>query len=62
MSKIKIFAIYIIIDLVIVGACIWSAVQRVPVRHYLLPAIVLFALNGLWLVWMTVRNTPPASR
>ena len=58
MSKTKIFAIYIIIDLAIVGACIWSAFHRIPVRQFLLPAIVLLVLSGLWLVWMTVRNTP----
>jgi len=58
MSRTKIFAIYIIIDLAIVVACIWSAFHRIPVRQYLLPAIVLFVLNGFWLVWMTVRNTP----
>jgi len=58
MSKAKIFTIYVIIDLAIVAGCVWSAFHRIPVRQFLLPAIVLFAVNGLWLVWMTVRNTP----
>ena len=62
MSKARIFTIYIIIDLAIVGTCIWSAFHRVPVRQYLLPAIVLFVVNGLWLVWMTIRATPPGNR
>jgi hypothetical protein len=29
-----------------------------PVGKYLVPAIVLFVLNGVWLVVMTVKNTP----
>lgn len=57
-SKTKIFVIFIVIDLTIVAACVWAAFDRIPVRKFLLPAILLFALNGLWLVWMTVRNTP----
>jgi hypothetical protein len=59
MSKAKIFSIFIIVDLAIVGGCVWAAFHRISVRQFLLPAIVLFSLNGLWLVWMTVRNTPP---
>jgi len=62
MSKITIFSIFIIIDLAIVGACIWAAFHRIPVRQFLFPAIVLCGLNGLWLVWMTIRATPPGNK
>jgi hypothetical protein len=57
-SKGRIFAIFVVVDIAIVGACVWAAFHRIPVRQFLLPAIVLFSLNGLWLVWMTIRNTP----
>jgi hypothetical protein len=59
MSRTRIFSIFIIIDLAIVSACVWSAFHHIPVRQYFLPAIMLFVLNGLWLVWITVKNTPP---
>jgi hypothetical protein len=59
MSKAKIFVIFTMIDLAIVGACVWAAFHHLPVRWYLIPAIVLFSLNGLWLVWITLKNTPP---
>jgi hypothetical protein len=58
-SKTRIFSIFIIVDLAIVGACIWAAFHRIPVRQFLFPAIILFSLNGLWLVWITIKNTPP---
>ncbi|HEY6348129.1 MAG TPA: hypothetical protein VI636_01845 [Candidatus Angelobacter sp.] len=58
MSKTKIFTIFVIIDLAIMSACVWAAFHRIPARQFLLPAGVLFVLNGLWLVWMTVTNTP----
>jgi hypothetical protein len=58
-SKTKIFLIFTVVDLSIAGACIWCAVHRISARRFLLPAIVLFCLNGLWLVWMTIRNTSP---
>jgi len=52
----KTFAIYAAIDLAIVGAVLWGVLHRIPVRQCLVPGIVLFCLNGLWLVWMTVRG------
>jgi len=57
-TKLKIFTIFIIVELAIIGAVIWAAFHHIPARQYLLPAIVLFSLNGLWLVWMTLRNMP----
>jgi len=59
MSRPKIYAIYILLDLAIVAGVVWCAFQRIPVANYLIPAAVLFVLNGLWLVAMTVKNTPP---
>ena len=58
MSRAKIFTLYVIIDLLIVVGVLFCAVQRWPVRQYLIPAAVLFVLAGLWLVVATVRNTP----
>jgi len=58
LSRAKIFSIYIAVDLVIVAGVVWSVFNHFPVRQFMVPAIVLFALNGLWLIWMTVRNTP----
>ena len=59
MSRTKIYVTYILLDLAIVAGVIWCAFQRIPVGKYLLPAAVLFVLNGVWLVVMTVRHTPP---
>ena len=59
MSRAVIFAIYIVIDLLIVAGVVWCVFQHVPVGKYFIPAAVLFVLNGLWLVVMTVRKTPP---
>ena len=59
MSRTKIFTIYIAIDLLIVAGVVWCVFQRVPVGKYFLPAVLLFMLNGVWLVVMTVRKTPP---
>ncbi|HZU33958.1 MAG TPA: hypothetical protein VFB79_22790 [Candidatus Angelobacter sp.] len=59
MSRTKIFAIYIVIDLLIVAGVLWCVFQHLPVSKYLIPAFVLFGLNGIWLVVMTVRKTPP---
>ena len=59
MSRAKIFTIYVVIDLLIVAGVVWCVFQRVPVGKYLLPAILLFTVNGVWLVVMTIRNTPP---
>lgn len=61
MSKTRIFAIFITIDLAIVAGCVWSAFHRIPARQYLFPAILLFSISGLWLVWITIKNTPPRS-
>jgi hypothetical protein len=61
MSRIRIFAIYTVINLLIVCGALWCAVQRWPVRNYLIPAAVLFVVNGVWLIVMTVRNTPPTA-
>ncbi|MBZ5506568.1 MAG: hypothetical protein LAO78_14005 [Acidobacteriia bacterium] len=61
MSRAAVFTIFIIVDLAIVGGVLWSAFQHVPVNKYLVPAILLFVFNGIWLVTMTVRKTPPRS-
>jgi hypothetical protein len=59
MSRAWIFTIFILVDLAIVGGVVWCVFQHVPVSKYFFPAIMLFIANGLWLVVMTVRNTPP---
>jgi len=59
MPKTRIIIIFIIIDLAIVGAVVWSAFHAIPLRQYLIPAVVLLSLNALLLVWMTLRHTPP---
>jgi hypothetical protein len=59
MSRAAIFTIFILIDLAIVVGVVWCVFQHVPVSKYFFPAILLFMANGLWLVVMTVRNTPP---
>lgn len=61
MTRTGIFAIFVTIDLAIVAGCVWSAFHHVPVRVYLFPAILLFCISGLWLVWITLKNTPPRS-
>lgn len=61
MSRGWIFTIFILIDLAIVGGVVWCVFQRIPVNKYFLPAVLLFILNGAWLVVMTVRKTPPGS-
>lgn len=58
MPKARILAIYIIIDLLIGAGVVWCLLRGIPVSKYLIPAAVLFVLNGLWLVWMTVKHTP----
>ena len=58
MSRAAIYTIYIVIDLLIVSGVVWCAFQRIPVSKYLIPASVLFAINGLWLAVMIVRKTP----
>jgi hypothetical protein len=59
MSRIAIFAIYASIDFLIVGGVIYAAFAHVPLRQFFFPATMLFVLNGGWLVWMTIRKTPP---
>jgi hypothetical protein len=59
-SRTKIFIIYTLLDLVIVAGALWAAFHaRWPARAILYPAAALFVVNGVWLVVMTVRNTPP---
>jgi hypothetical protein len=59
MSRVKILFVYVAIDLLIVGGVVWSVFQHMPVSKYFFPAVLLFMLNGAWLVVMTVRKTPP---
>jgi hypothetical protein len=59
MSRPKIYVTYILLDLLIVAGVVWCVFARWPVRQYLIPAAVLFVLNGIWLVVMTIRHTPP---
>lgn len=61
MSRGTIFAIYVVVNLLIVSGAVWCAFHHWPVMKYLVPAAVLFVLNGVWLVVMTLRNTPPGS-
>jgi len=61
MSRATIFTIFILIDLAIVAGVVWSVFQHVPVSKYLFPSVLFFLLNGLWLVVMTVRKTPPGA-
>jgi hypothetical protein len=62
MSRGWIFSIYIFIDLAIVAGVLWCVSRHVPAARYLLAAGLLFALNGLLLVVMTVRKTPPQAK
>jgi hypothetical protein len=59
MSRGWIFSIYIFVDLAIIAGVLWCVSRHMPAAKYLLAAGLLFALNGLWLVVMTVRKTPP---
>jgi hypothetical protein len=61
MSRVKILFVYVAIDLLIVGGVVWCVFQHMPVSKYFFPAVLLFMLNGAWLVVMTVRKTPPGS-
>lgn len=61
MSRAQIFTIFILIDLAIVGGVVWCVFQHVPVSKYFVPAVLLFIFNGVWLVVMTIRNTPPGA-
>jgi hypothetical protein len=57
MTKLKIFSIYIAIDFMIVAGALWCFFHHIPARRFIFPLIALFCLNGLWLIWITVRNT-----
>jgi hypothetical protein len=59
MPRITILAIYVVVDLLIVGGVIYAAFAHVPLKQFFLPATLLFFLNGGWLIWMTIRKTPP---
>ncbi len=59
MSRGSIFAVFILVDLAIVTGVLWCVFLHIPVSKYLVAAILLFVLNGAWLVVMTVRKTPP---
>ena len=61
MSRTAIFTIFILIDLAIVAGVVWCVFQHVPASRYFVPAVLLFILNGVWLVVMTIRNTPPGA-
>jgi hypothetical protein len=61
MSRANIFVVYVIADLAIVAGVVWCVFQRWPARQYFIPATVLFVLSGMWLVVMTIKNTPPGS-
>ena len=62
MSRTGIFAIYIIVDFLIVAGVLWAVFYaHWPVSRLLLPASILFVLNGLWLVVMTIKKTPPGA-
>jgi hypothetical protein len=62
MSRGWIFTIFTLIDLLIVGGVIWCAFLKFPSGEILTGATILFVLNGVWLVVMTVKKTPPRSR
>jgi hypothetical protein len=59
MSRAKILTVYVVIDLLIVAGVLWCVFHHVPVSKYFWPAVLLFMLDGAWLVVMTVRSTPP---
>jgi len=61
MPKIRILVIYMVIDLLIGAGVIWCVLQRIPVMKYLIPATVLFVANGVWLLVMVIRTTPPGN-
>jgi len=59
MPKTRILVIYSVIDLLIGAAVVWCVLQRIPLSKFLIPATVLFVLNGIWLLVMVVKTTPP---
>ena len=62
MSHVKTIIVYVVIDLLIVAGVLWCVFQHMPVNKYFFPAILLFIANGVWLVVMTVKKTPPRQR
>jgi hypothetical protein len=56
MTRAKIFTIYVVFDLLIVAGVVWCVFHYWPVRRYLLPAIALFVLSGVWLIVMTLKS------
>jgi hypothetical protein len=58
MTRTRIFTAYVAIDLLIVVGVVWCVFEKMPVSKYLIPAMVLFTLNGLVLLVLTIRNTP----
>jgi hypothetical protein len=59
MPKIKILVIYGVMDLLIGAGVVWCVLQRIPLSKFLIPATLLFVLNGIWLLVMVIRTTPP---
>jgi hypothetical protein len=59
MPKARILFIYVFMNLAIVAFVVWGVFHRWPVGKYFLPAAVAFVLAGIWLIVVTVRNTPP---
>ena len=48
-------------DLLIFAGALWCAMHHaLPIGKNLFAAGTLFVLNGVWLVWMTLKNTPKA--
>ena len=58
MSRTIIFTTYILIDLLIGAGVVWCMFQHIPVSKYLIPAFVLFTINGIWLLIATIRSMP----
>ena len=58
MPKVRILVIYAVIDLLIGAWVVWCVLRGMRASEYLIPATVLFVLNGVWLLIATVRSTP----
>lgn len=58
MPKIRILVIYALIDVLIGAWVVWCVLHGMRVSQYLIPATILFVLNGVWLLIATVRSTP----
>jgi hypothetical protein len=61
MPKIRILVIYCVVDLVIGAGVVWCVLQHIRLMDYLIPATVLFVANGVWLLVMVIRTTPPGN-